>query len=343
MIRSNYLWWCCLFILSGCVTVLLGCDQGEYGLVGEILIDGSSTVGPISTRAKDYFKDEYPNVDIQISISGTGGGFNRFVKGEINILDASRPIERDELNACRENSVKFIEIPIAYDGLTIAIHPDNDWAETLTLDQIKKIFNSSFAAKNWRDVEPNDPTWPNKEIKLYIPDKESGTFDYFEGVVAGRQDSIREDVTPSADDNQLIVGISRDKYAIGFFGVAYYVANKDKIKAVSVVNPKSGKPELPTAETIKEGRYAPFSRPLMIYVASDKAGAIHIKRFVEFYIKEGAKIASESKYVGLPEETYETALQHFRGKVTGTHFLNKDGDHRTGSIHEIYTKENAID
>ena len=313
---------------------------GSTDLVGKIVVDGSSTVGPITTVAKDHFKKKYPNVDIQIGISGTGGGFKRFVKGETDISDASRPIKDSELAACRENDVKFIEIPVAYDGLTIAIHPENDWATELTVDQIKKMFAKSQAAKTWKEV---DASWPDEEIIFYIPGKDSGTFDYFKEVVGGKEDDIREDVTPSEDDNLLIAGISRDKYAIGFFGVAYYEKNKEKVQAVSVVNPETNKAELPTPEAIESGTYAPFSRPLFIYVAEEKAGAAHVKRFVEYYLSNAKEIAEEASYVGLPEAIYNEAMVHFRTKTTGTHYLTKDGKKREGALTDVYKEQNAVD
>lgn len=311
---------------------------GSTDLVGEIKIAGSSTVAPITTVAKDYFKEKYPNVDVQIAVTGTGGGFKRFTVGETDISNASRPIKPDELAICKENGIKFIELPVAYDGLTIAIHPDNDWATELTLDQIKKMFAKSQAAKTWKAV---DESWPDEEIKFYIPGKDSGTFDYFKEVVGGKEDDIREDVTPSEDDHQLIAGIARDKYAIGFFGVAYYAGNKDKVKAVSVVNPDTNKAEMPTPEAIESGEYAPFSRPLFIYVAEKSAGASHIKRFVENYLTQAGEYATEAKYVALPESVYKEAMVHFRAKITGTHYLTSDGKKRSGAVTEVYKEANA--
>ena len=323
-------------------------DSGLAALEGTIQVDGSSTVAPITIQADAEFRKKCPKVKIPVGVSGTGGGFKRFTKGETDISDASRPIKFAEFESCKKNGVEFIELPVAYDGLTIAVAKDNDFVDTLTVEQLKKIFNAdkkdkSFVnAKKWNEV---DESWPDLPIQIFAPGTDSGTFDYFKEVVAGKTDSIREDMSVSEDDNQLVQGIAQTKGAIGFFGASYYFANQDKLTAIKIVNPALGEPVEVSAENIESGKYAPFSRPLFIYVNKKSASRPEVKVFVNHYLDNSAQLATKVKYVGLPQEITDIAKDHFKRALSGTHFWHmKDGEatKTEGALKEVYVKDNLM-
>ncbi len=310
---------------------------------GDVAIDGSSTVAPISEAAAEQFEETFTNVKVTVATSGTGGGFKRFTRGEIDVSDASRPIKDSEFDKCKENGVSFVELPIAYDGLSIVINKDNDFVDTLTIEQLKKIFLIEGGAKTWKDV---DPSWPDLTIKIYAPGTDSGTFDYFFGdVVAKDEDNehSRDDMSVSEDDNTLVTGVAGEKGAIGFFGASYYFANQDKIKAVPIVNPKSGDAVAPTRQTIESGAYAPFSRPLFIYINADSLKRAEVKQFVKFYLKNAAQLAEKVDYVPLPADIYASVQTHFDDRLTGTHYLTPEMEKRIGPLKEIYTTDNIVD
>lgn len=321
--------------------------QGLRALQGKISVDGSSTVSPMTTQADRSFRDVCPNVTVPVGVSGTGGGFKRFTIGEIDISAASRPIKFEELAGCRENGVTFVELPIAYDGLTIAVSQNNSFVKQLTVDQLKKIFRAdskdkSFNnAKTWNEV---DPSFPKTQIKIFAPGTDSGTFDYFKEVVIGDDvtAAIRDDMSVSEDDNQLVQGIANTDGAIGFFGASYYFTNQDKLSAVKIVNPSSGIAVEVSPETIESGDYAPFSRPLFIYVNSKSAGRPEVKAFVNHYLTNASELAAAVRYVGLPAEINRIALEHFKRRQVGTHFWNADGTKRSGTLTELYNKENLL-
>ena len=303
---------------------------------------------PITIAADAAFRKIAPKVTVPVGISGTGGGFKRFTKGETDISDASRPIKYTEFEKCKANEVSFIEIPVAYDGLTIAVGISNDFVEELTVDQLKKIFladkkDGSFVnAKTWKDLNAD---WPATEIKIFSPGTDSGTFDYFKEVVVGKSKSSMRDMSVSEDDNVLVQGIAKTEGAIGFFGASYYFANKDKLKAVKIVNPESGKAVEVSAENIESGAYAPFSRPLFIYVNAESAKRPEVKVFVNYYLDNAVELAAKVKYVGLPKEIGAAAKKHFQRRKTGTHFwVLKDGKptKREGSLVENYTVDNLL-
>ncbi len=327
---------CCSLWILICLAVPLAAQDLGKELSGTIEIDGSSTVAPMSTEAADMFNEEFENVKIPVGVSGTGGGFKRFTKGDTDISDASRPIKATELAACRKNKVDFIEIPVAYDGLTIAVNRKNSWVDQLTVDQLSRIFLAESAAATWNEV---DPSWPDREIKIFSPGTDSGTFDYFREIVAGRTGSIRPDMAVSEDDNNLVQGIANTETAIGFFGAAYYFENMDKLKAVPIVNP-AGKAVKPTPETIGSGEYAPFSRPLFIYVNARSARRPEVKLFVKHYLNHAADIAEAVGYVGLPDDIYQLAARHFDRRHAGTHYWTSDGKPRHGTLTEIYRESN---
>ena len=310
---------------------------------GKVVIDGSSTVAPISEAAAEAFEAEYPNVKVTVATSGTGGGFKRFTKGETDISDASRPIKDSEFKSCKENNVSFVELPVAYDGLSIVINKDNDFVDQLTVDNLKKIFLQEGGAKTWKDVNPE---WPEVAIKIYAPGTDSGTFDYFFGdVVAKDEDNEhpRDDMSVSEDDNVLVTGVAGEKGAIGFFGASYYFSNKDKIKAVKIVDPKTGNAVAPTPQTIESGEYAPFSRPLFIYVKSDAMKRPEVKQFVNFYLENAGDLAKKVDYVALPDEVSEVVQAHFDDRLTGTHFMTAKLEKRVGALTELYTTDSLVD
>ena len=314
-------------------------DNGVSELTGEVKIDGSSTVYPISEAAADAFRKEFPEVSITVGTSGTGGGFKVFTKGETDISDASRPIKKAEFDQSRENDVAFIEVPVAYDGLTIVVNPENSWVTQLSVEQLKKIFGEKGAAKNWSDVNPE---WPMEAIKIYAPGTDSGTFDYFKEVVADDDSSLRSDMSVSEDDNVLVTGVKGEKNAIGFFGAAYYFENAESLKAVPIVNPSTGEAVLPSPETIESGVYAPFSRPLFIYVNVASLKRPEMKQFTTFYLENAAEFAVQVGYVGLPGSVYDLAATHLEDRLSGTHFIDEDGEKRSGALPDLYTTENLV-
>ncbi len=329
--------WSIGLTLIGFVSSLPAQDLSK--LRGTVVIDGSSTVAPISTEAAIMFSEISPNVSVPVGVSGTGGGFKRFTKGETDISNASRPIKWREFQQCKENQVEFIEIPVAYDGLTIITSRENDFVNTLTVDQLKQIFREDTKAEKWSDI---DAAWPDQEIKIFAPGTDSGTFDYFKEVMVGKeQTTIRGDMSVSEDDNHIVTGVANTKNAIGFLGAAYYFENTDKLKCVKIVNP-SGVAVEPTPESIESGQYAPFSRPLFIYVNRKSARRPEVKVFVEHYLRNAAEMAEAVGYVGLPDDIYEVANKCFKQGVTGTHFWSAEGEKIKGALIDIYTPKNSV-
>jgi phosphate transport system substrate-binding protein len=300
-------------------------------LTGAVKIDGSSTVAPITTAVAEEFLKAAPQVRVTVGISGTGGGFKRFTVGDTDISDASRPIKKDEADHSYEKGVQFIELAIAFDGLSVVINSANTWCDTLTIDDLKKIFLAGSKVNTWKDIRPE---WPEVPVKLNAPGTDSGTFDYFKEIIAGKDGAIRSDMTVSEDDNVLVRGVEGDKGGLGFFGYAYYVANKDRLKVVKIDGGKG--PILPTHETIENGTYAPFSRPLFIYV--NKASAIRpeVKAFVEFYLKECSRLVEEVGYVKLPQAILDRSTANFAKLKTGTQFLNDKGEKVSGPLSKVY-------
>lgn len=315
--------------------------SANSGLQGKVAIDGSSTVYPISEAMASNFRKTNPDVNTPVGQSGTGGGFKRFTVGETDISDASRPIKASEFEQCKKNDVQFVELPVAYDGLTVVVHPSNDFVSQLTIDQLKKIFRAP-GAKTWKDV---DAKWPSTPIKIYAPGTDSGTFDYFKEVIVGKDEniSIRTDMSVNEDDNVLVRGVSQEKAAIGFFGAAYYFENKEALKAVPIVNPKTNKAVMVSPQTVENGDYAPFSRPLFIYVNLKSLKRPEVKRFVNFYLQNAAKVAAEVGYVGLPPEIYAEAQKHLDDRLAGTHYLTAEGEAKTGTLASLYQADARVD
>lgn len=300
-------------------------------ITGTVKVDGSSTVYPITEAVAEEFAEDAPRVRVTVGISGTGGGFKRFAAGEIDISDASRPIKAKEQKLCEEAGIDFIEIPIAYDGLTIVVNKENTWCDALTVDHLKSIFLDGSETKKWKDLNPE---WPDIEIKKFSPGTDSGTFDYFKEVVAGKTGAIRSDMSVSEDDNVLVKGVSGNKGAIGFFGCAYYFENKDKLKALLIHNGTSN--VMPTSKTIESGEYAPFSRPLFIYVSKASASKKAVDYFVNYYLENAGEMANAVGYVSLPKELYERSQNNYKNLRTGTQFLDTEGEKVTGALATVY-------
>lgn len=302
-----------------------------------VRIDGSSTVYPIIEAVAEEFqaKREHRGIKVTVGISGTGGGFKKFVRGETDISNASRPILVNELLEARQNGIEFIELPVAFDALTVVVNPRNDFVTQITVDELRKMWEPAAQGKvmRWNQI---NPSWPDENLNLYGAGSDSGTFDYFTEAVNGKAKSSRGDFTASEDDNTLVQGVSRDRLAIGYFGYAYYAENKDKLKALAIVNPATGKAVYPSEAAVKDGTYAPMSRPAFIYVNKKSLEKSEVRRFVEFLLKEGAPLVEEVKYVPLPAEAYEKALERVRKLETGTAF----GGHNIAGLHidEIFSR-----
>ena len=317
-------------------TAVLGGFAGPAMAGNKIIqIDGSSTVFPVTEAvAEEFQKAKRGAVRVTVGISGTGGGFKKFCRGETDVQDASRPILRKEMEDCKKAGIDYYELPVAYDALTVMVNPKNDWIKSMTVAELKKIWEPAAQGKitKWNQV---NPAWPDAPLKLYGAGADSGTFDYFTEAVVGKSKSSRGDFTASEDDNVLVQGISNDKNALGYFGFAYYVENQAKLKAVAVDGGKG--PVLPSAQTVENGTYNPLSRPIFIYVSKKSAAKPEVKEFVEFYLKNAAPLVKEVKYVPLPASAYTTALEHFQKGKVGTVF---GGEAEVGlKIEELLKRE----
>lgn len=300
-----------------------------------IKIDGSSTVFPITEAvAEEFQKTKRGAVRVTVGVSGTGGGFQKFCRGEIDVADASRPIVVKEMQACKAAGIQYIELPVAYDALTVVVNPQNTWVKSLKVAELKKMWEPAAQGKikNWSQVRQG---FPNAPLKLFGPGANSGTFDYFTEAVVGKAKSSRGDFTASEDDNVLVQGVSRDKNALGYFGYAYYAENKGKLKAVPIDSGRG--PVLPSAQTVQNGTYSRLSRPLFIYVSAKSANKPEVKQFVEFYMSNAGRFAREVKYVALPNQAYTIGMNHFKNKKIGTVFA---GDAPVGlRIEELLRRE----
>lgn len=289
--------------------------------------DGSSTVFPIAEAVAEEFQNTNKNVQVTVGMSGTGGGFKKFVRGETDISNASRPIQAKEMEEAAKNGVEYIELPIAFDALTVVVNKDNTFLTELTVADLKKMWEPEAQGKvtKWNQVRAE---WPDEPLSLYGAGSDSGTFDYFTEAVCGKAKAQRGDYTASEDDNTLVTGVSRDKHSLGYFGYAYFAANAGKLRAVPVVN-KAGKGVLPSEDSVKDGSYNPLSRPLFIYVNKKSLEKAEVRKFAEFFLTHGAELATEVKYVALPPAAYEKGLQRLQSVQTGTAF----GGHNEVGLH----------
>jgi phosphate transport system substrate-binding protein len=263
-----------------------------------IQIDGSSTVYPITEAVAEEFKAHDPGVRVTVGLSGTSGGMKKFVVGEIDICDASRPIKDAEIASCKSNGIEYIELQVAFDGLSVVVNPENNWVDCLTVEQLKSLWQPESTVQKWSDLNPD---WPNEPIKLYGPGTDSGTFEYFTEAIVGEARKSRGDYSPSEDDNMLVTGVSGGKYALGYFGYAYYEENKDRLKLLGIDN-GDGNCVKPSVEAVRNGTYKPLSRPLFIYVNKKALERPEIREFVEFYVTNASKLAGEIGYVAAPDD-----------------------------------------
>ncbi|MEW6456489.1 MAG: PstS family phosphate ABC transporter substrate-binding protein [Acidobacteriota bacterium] len=283
-----------------------------------IKIDGSSTVYPITEAvAEESQKLKKGAIRVTVGISGTGGGFKKFCRGEIDISDASRPILQKEMELCQKEGIEYFELPVAYDGLAIMVNPRNTWVSCMNVSELKKIWEPEAEGKivRWNQIRPE---WPDNPIRLYGPGVDSGTFDYFTEAIVGKSKSSRGDYTSSEDDNVLVQGISADKNGLGYFGYAYYVENVDKLKLVAIDGGQGC--ILPSEKTVMDGTYQPLSRPVFIYVNKRSSLRPEVKEFVEFYIKKAPVLVKEVKYIPLTDKAYKLTLDRFIKGITGTVF-----------------------
>lgn len=298
--------------------LVAGLGLSSYARAQIIQIDGSSTVFPITEAVSEEFqKAKKGKVKVTVGIAGTGGGFKKFCRGETDISDASRPILKQEMEVCRGAGIEYYELPIAYDALTVMVNPKNDWVKSLTVADLKKMWEPAAQGKvtTWNQIRPE---WPNVPLKLFGPGADSGTFDYFTEAIVGKAKSSRGDFTASEDDNVLVQGIANDRNALGYFGYAYYQENQKKLKAVPIDGGKG--PVSPTAKTVEDGTYQPLSRPIFIYVSKKAMDKPEVKEYVEFYLKNAPSLVKQVKYVALPQTAYNTGMEHLKKGKTGTMF-----------------------
>ncbi len=301
-----------LLLLASCGSKT-GSNESK-SLSGDIKIDGSSTVYPITEAIAEEFRVTQPGVKVSVGVSGTGGGFKRFGRGEIDINNASRPIKENEIKACEESSITYVQLMIAYDGLAVLVNPQNTWVDHFTVEELKKIWEPDAQGKimKWNQIRAS---WPDEPFHLYGPGVASGTYDYFTEAIVGKSGSSRGDYTASEDDNVLVQGIAGDKNALGFFGHAYYEENKEKLKLVGVDN--GAGVVLPSTETVKNGTYAPLSRPVFIYVTKSAAQRAEVSAFVNFYLSNASTLVLDVGYIPLPQEEYTKEQAKFSAFVSG--------------------------
>lgn len=276
--------------------------QKDESISGDIKIDGSSTVYPISQAVAEEFMNAYGDVNVDVSVSGTGGGFKKFAAGELDITGASRPIKDSEKEAAAANGIEAVEFKVANDGLTVVINKENDWALDMTVDELKKLWEPAAegTVTKWSDIREG---WPNETINLYGPGTDSGTFEYFTEAIVGEARASRGDYQASEDDHVIVQGVVGDKYAMGYFGFAYYVENQDTMNAVKING------VAPTPETIENGTYAPLSRPIFIYVKQSELGRPDIQKYLEFHFTDGLDLIEEVGYIKLQDAAYQENLK----------------------------------
>lgn len=309
-----------LYLLAIAITVSLSSCFKEYK--GRIAIDGSSTVYPLTEAVSEEFRAIEPNIRVTVGVSGTGGGFKKFLRNEIQIANASRPISPSELKTARELGISFIEIPVSYDGLAVVVSPQNDFVDYLTVEELHRMWSPESQGKitRWNQIREE---WPDLPLNLYGAGTSSGTYDYFTEAINGKAKDSRGDYTASEDDNVLVQGVSTDKNSLGYFGLAYYQENKDKLRLVAIKKDESSEAILPSEETVSSGQYQPLSRPEFIYVNLTAAQDSLVQSYVKFYLENATALTREIGGVPLSKLVYERAYQNFKNLKTGTYFENQ--------------------
>lgn len=317
--------------------VLVGCGGSSTNTVS---IDGSSTVFPLTEAVAEEFMAENQGTRVNVGASGTGGGFSKFLRGETAINDASRPIAPNELERAEEAGIDVIELPVAYDGVAVVVHPENDWVDCLTVDELRQLWEPNSSIDRWNQLRDE---FPDREIDLYAPGTASGTYDYFTEAIVGESGASRSDFTGSEDDNVLVQGIEGTESSLGYFGLSYYQNNADDLKVLGIdpdERDEGASCVKPSPETVEDGSYRPLSRPLFIYVNPDKLNDT-VEAFVEFYVENAGELASDVGYVSMPDEAYELVHQRFRDRTTGTVF-GAEGIDATGTkVEDMLRKEGA--
>ena len=306
-------------VLAGALSVACG---GTENATEVVRIDGSSTVFPISEAVAEEFRNAGGNVRVTVGISGTGGGFQRFCRGETDIADASRPIKAVEEEACAAAGVEFVELPIAYDGLAVVVHPSNTWAASMTVAELNRLWSPSAEGTivRWNQIRPE---WPDQEIHLFGAGVDSGTFDYFTEAINGAEGASRGDYTSSEDDNVLVQGVSRDEGALGYFGFAYYIENSDTLKIVAIddENDANGAgPIAPSPASVGDGLYQPLSRPLFIYVSVASLSRPDVDAFVRYYLEQAPALVPDVGYLALTDPEYALVAARFEARQGGSIF-----------------------
>ncbi|MDP1563509.1 MAG: PstS family phosphate ABC transporter substrate-binding protein [Pirellulaceae bacterium] len=337
-----------MFTLTGvlCLLAVCGCGGQPSGesksgsaklallpaLRGNIQVDGSSTVRPIGEAVAKRYGEVQRQVQVDVGGRGTGNGFKRLIAKEIDFSQASRPVTPNEAKLLAEAGVEFLEVPVAYDGLTIVVHSTNDWVKELTVEQLKKIYAEDSTANNWSDI---DPSWPNKPLKLFAPGTGSGTYDYFCEVIGGK---LRTGISLNEDDNALVTGVSGNQYSLGFFGVAYFEENRSKLRAIPIVNPKTGVAVLPERAAIEKNDYSPFSRPLFVYVNRQSLDRAEVRSFLKFYIESAPELVQNVGYVKLPSNVWAKVNEMVANPQAnlGSRFLNGNGEKKEGSFLDLF-------
>jgi phosphate transport system substrate-binding protein len=330
-------------IVSLCLILIMGFSHIQFAHAkrpSTIRIDGSSTVFPITEAiAESFQKENKARIRVTVGISGTGGGFKKFCRGETDVQGASRPISKEEVEACRKSGVKYFELPIAYDATVVAVHPQNSWAKEISVEELKKTWEPAAQGKilKWNQIRPE---WPDAPLKLYGAGADSGTFDYFTEAVVGKAKASRGDYTASEDDNTIIQGISSDKNALGYIPFAYYEPNQNRLKALSIKGGNKAPKKTavaPTAESVEDGTYFPLARPLFIYVRESSLTRPEVRDFVEYYLTNSAPLVSEVKYIPLPSRAYAMAKERLKKGQLGTVF---DGHAEVGlKIEDLLKRE----
>jgi phosphate transport system substrate-binding protein len=333
---------CLVLVTAIAVAAACGSPDGGADSSREVRIDGSSTVFPISEAVAEEFQKAHPDVRVTVGISGTGGGFQRFCRGVIDISDASRPISASEIHACTAEGISFIELPVAYDGIAIVVNRNADWIDDVTVDELRTLWEPAAQGTivRWSQVRPG---WPDREIHLFGAGVDSGTYDYFTEAIMGKAKASRGDFTSSEDDNVLVQGVSGDALALGFIPFAYYSENADTLKLVAVDDGRADNgdgPIAPSLETIRTGTYQPLSRPLFLYVSDRALQRPEVERFVEFYLTEGPALVEEVGYVELGESVHQLVRAHFAERKMGSAFAGS-GTQVGMTIEQLLSRERA--